>query len=170
MNIRITTLFTLSLIALFTQGAAATGPTSDSHAIERGKYLTTISGCNDCHTPGYAESDGKVPVNKWLTGSAVGFQGPWGTSYPANLRLTMSKWSEAQWLVRARRPMLPPMPWFNLREMSDQDLSSIYLFIRSLGPEGEPVPVAMGPGKPVATPYFEFVPKNLPTQVKHVKR
>jgi len=29
--------------------------------LERGKYLVTITGCNDCHTPGYAEGEGKTP-------------------------------------------------------------------------------------------------------------
>ncbi len=26
---------------------------ADDAEVERGKYLVTISGCNDCHTPGY---------------------------------------------------------------------------------------------------------------------
>jgi len=41
--------------------------------------------------------------------------------------------SEAQWLAHARREFKPPMPWFNLREMTDQDLKAIYAYVRSLG-------------------------------------
>jgi mono/diheme cytochrome c family protein len=153
-------------LALLAQTAAAAGPAHDSRVIERGKYLAKVSGCNDCHTPGYPEAAGNIPSEQWLTGSVVGFQGPWGTSYPVNLRLYVQNMSEAQWLARVHQPMRPPMPWFNLRDMADHDLVAMYRFIRSLGPAGEPAPRAAGPGEPVATPYFEFVPKNLPKLAK----
>jgi mono/diheme cytochrome c family protein len=168
MNIRPIAIAVLSSLTLLAQMASAAGPANNAKIIERGKYLAKVSGCNDCHTPGYMESGGKVATQQWLTGSAVGFQGPWGTTYPVNLRLSLHDMSEAQWLARARQPMRPPMPWFNLSAMTDQDLIAIYRFIRNLGPAGEPVPLALGPGEPVATPYFEFVPKNLPTQ--HAQR
>ncbi|HNH89570.1 MAG TPA: c-type cytochrome, partial [Thiobacillaceae bacterium] len=140
----------LSILFLATQVPALAS--DDTRAIERGKYLAKVSGCNDCHTPGYMPAEGKVPEKLWLTGSSLGFQGPWGTTYPANLRLYMDKMTEAQWLARARQPMRPPMPWFNLKEMSDKDLLALYRYVRSLGPAGEPAPLAAGPGQPVATP------------------
>ncbi len=152
----------LSSLSLLAASPAAAASGGDARVIERGKYLSKVSGCNDCHTPGYMESEGQVPENRWLTGTALGFQGPWGTSYPVNLRLYMDKMGEAQWIARARQPMRPPMPWFNLKEMSDKDLIALYRYVRSLGPAGEPAPVALAPGMPVATPYIEFVPKNLP--------
>ena len=37
----------------------------------RGKYLVQIAGCNDCHTPGYATSGGKVEEKLWLTGDQL---------------------------------------------------------------------------------------------------
>lgn len=134
---------------------------SNARIIQRGQYMVATSGCNDCHTPGYPQADGKMPVNQWLTGSPVGFQGPWGTSYPANLRVTMSKLSAEQWLQKARTPMRPPMPWFNLRDMKDDDLLAIYQFVRSLQPIGDAAPAYAAPGVAVNTPYFDFVPKNL---------
>jgi mono/diheme cytochrome c family protein len=143
---------------------------NDARAIQHGRYLAKVSGCNDCHTPGYMPAEGKVPEKLWLTGTSLGFQGPWGTTYPANLRLYMDKLTEAQWLARARQPMRPPMPWFNLKDMSDKDLVALYRYIRSLGPAGEPAPLAAGPGQPVATPYVEFVPKNLPPVAKQASR
>jgi hypothetical protein len=170
MNIRYTAFLAISSLALLGQPAAAAAPGNDSRVIERGRYLAMVSGCNDCHTPGYPEAAGKIPAEKWLTGSTVGFQGPWGTSYPVNLRLYVQNMSEAQWLARVRQPMRPPMPWFNLRDMSDRDLIAMYRFIRTLGPSGAPAPLALGPGEPVATPYIEFVPKNLPGPVKHAQR
>lgn len=130
--------------------------------VERGGYLIAISGCNDCHTPGYPESGGKVPRTNWLTGNTVGFSGPWGTTYPANLRLKVQAMTEQQWLEKARTPMRPPMPWFSLRDMTDADLLAIYAFIRDMGPGGEAAPVFAPPGQQVSTPYYEFMPKNLP--------
>jgi len=134
--------------------------------IARGRYLVATSGCNDCHTPGYPEAGGKIPQVKWLVGNAVGFQGPWGTTYPANLRLLMQGMSEQEWMKVARKPLRPPMPWFNLREMNDTDLRAMYMFIRSLGPAGKAAPKYAPPGVAVTTPYIEFVPKNLPVTAK----
>lgn len=162
MNIRNLAVAAAGGLSLLASSAWATGTDAENRLIERGKYLARVSGCNDCHTPGYMQSDGKVPVQQWLTGSDVGFQGPWGTTYPANLRLLVSDMTEAEWLQRARTPMRPPMPWFNLSSMSDRDLTALYRFVRSLGPAGAPTPKAAAPGEKVATPYFEFTPKNLP--------
>jgi mono/diheme cytochrome c family protein len=130
----------------------------DPATVARGRYLVAIGGCNDCHTPGYGERGGNVPEKEWLTGVPVGFQGPWGTTYPANLRLVINSMSEAQWLEHARRERLPPMPWFGLRAMSDADLKAVYAFVRSLGPAGVAVPAYVAPGGKVDTPYFVFVP------------
>ncbi|MEJ2391696.1 MAG: hypothetical protein P8019_09895 [Gammaproteobacteria bacterium] len=134
----------------------------DKKLLERGRYLVRIGGCNDCHTAGYAESGGKTPESQWLEGNPVGFQGPWGTTYPANLRLYMQKLSLAQWLKAARKPLRPPMPWFNLRVMPDADLHAIYAFIRQLGPAGKPAPLYVAPGHNATSPYIVFVPQNLP--------
>ena len=149
-----------AVLALGAAAAHAAGPAQDP--IERGRYLVRIGGCNDCHTDGYAQTSGKLPESEWLTGSAIGFQGPWGTSYPANLRLALSNYSEAQWLARARSEMRPPMPWFNLAAMTDDDLKAMYRYVRSLGAKGTPAPDYAAPGQAVNTPYFVFVPQNLP--------
>lgn len=132
---------------------------ADDDAVERGRYIVATSGCNDCHTAGYPESGGNVPVSEWLTGVPVGFTGPWGTSYPANLRRTAANMDEATFIARSRSELLPPMPWFSLRDMTDEDLAAIYQFIRSLGPAGEDMPAYVPPGQEVKTPYFYFVPQ-----------
>jgi mono/diheme cytochrome c family protein len=130
--------------------------------IARGQYLVRVGGCHDCHTEGYAEGGGDAPAARWLTGSSVGFQGPWGVSYPTNLRLSLQKITEAQWLAYARAPRLPPMPWYSLRDMSDEDLSAVYAFIRAMGPTGKPSPAPVAPEAVVTTPFIRFVPQNLP--------
>ena len=75
--------------------------------VKRGRYLVQIAGCNDCHTPGYPESAGKVDEKLWLTGSPLGWRGPWGTTYATNLRLVAQTMTEAQWLKRARSELRP---------------------------------------------------------------
>lgn len=93
---------------------------------------------------------------QWLTGDALGFQGPWGTTYPANLRQLMRRMSVDTWKRYARRPTRPPMPWFSLRDMSDQDLAAIYAFVRSLGPSSAKVPAYAPPGARVTTAVVKF--------------
>jgi mono/diheme cytochrome c family protein len=125
--------------------------------VDRGRYLVKIAGCNDCHTPGYAQSGGEVPEAQWLTGDALGWSGPWGTTYPANLRLVVAGMSEDEWLRRARTAKYrPPMPWFNLRDMSESDLRAAYRYIRSLGPAGEPAPAYVPPGGKLAGAAVTF--------------
>ena len=51
--------------------------------LQRGEYLSNVMGCNDCHTPGgmYGAPD----FERRLSGSEIGWQGPWGVSYGSNL-------------------------------------------------------------------------------------
>src|ERR1700743_233705 len=63
-----------------------------------GEYLVAIAGCNDCHTVGWNEAPGKVPPEQRLTGSPVGWHGPWGTSYAVNLRLLMQRLTPDAWV------------------------------------------------------------------------
>lgn len=156
-------------LAAVAAGALA-GQPGNQKMLERGRYVAATSGCNDCHTVGYPESGGKIPEMEWLTGSPVGFNGPWGTTYPANLRLLAQQLSEQQWMLRARSEMRPPMPWFSLRDMKDEDLRALYQYIRSLGAKGDMAPAYVPPGQKIATPYFEFVPKNLPKQARAEQR
>jgi mono/diheme cytochrome c family protein len=141
---------------------AGTDSMSDagSDPVKHGEYLVKITGCNDCHTPGYPEADGNIPVNDWLTGSPLGWRGPWGTTYAINLRLFMQGLSEDQWIAYARSARSrPPMPWYILRDLTDSDLVAMYKFVRYLGPAGDPMPAYVPPGKEPTGPYVEF-PSN----------
>jgi len=127
---------------------------SEKQLIERGKYVATIAGCNDCHTDGYLLNDGKTPVKEWLKGSGFGWQGPWGTTYPPNLRLFASKVTEDQWVKELKNlKRRPPMPWFNVNKMSENDKRALYHFIKSLGDPGEQAPAYIPPGQPAPMPY-----------------
>ena len=146
-----------ALLAMPALLIAAPLPTGKPGSIERGRYVVKVSGCNDCHTPGYAQRDGQVPERDWLTGDSLGWSGPWGTTYASNLRLKLAALSEAQWLHLARTARYrPPMPWFNLHAMSDGDLRAVYRYVRHLGPAGVAAPAYVPPGGAVATAVVRF--------------
>lgn len=147
----------LALMTLASGFAAAAEQDSADRLIERGRYVARVGGCNDCHTAGYAQSAGMVPEAQWLTGDRLGWRGPWGTTYPVNLRLYMDRLSEQQWMARARQlNSRPPMPWFALRDMSDDDLRGLYRFVRALGPTGESAPAFVPPGSEPIGPVVSF--------------
>jgi mono/diheme cytochrome c family protein len=145
------------LLAPVLAAAQGGGPPAKKSQIERGRYLVKIGGCNDCHTPGYIQKNGDVDEKLWLTGDKLGWSGPWGTTYATNLRQFMADKSEQQWVKHARTMTpRPPMPWFNVRAMTDADLKAIHAFTRSLGPAGEPAPAFVAPGTKPAGPVVQF--------------
>lgn len=130
--------------------------------VDAGRYLVTVGGCNDCHTPNWEQTAGNVPESEWLTGVPIGFRGPWGTTYPSNLRLLAGEMSEDAWVAMLKtRTDRPPMPWMNLNRMHEADARAVYRFIRSLGSSGTRMPAAVGPGVEPVTPYFDFEPRHM---------
>lgn len=158
--------------------------------VQRGQYLVTIGGCNDCHTPFKLGPNGPEPDmsralsghpenfpmpappkqladGPWIWAGAAtntAFAGPWGVSFARNLtpdRLTgIGIWDEAMFKKTIRtgrhwgvgRPILPPMPWQNYRQATDEDLSAIYAYLRTLKPINNEVPEAiLAPPPPVKT-------------------
>lgn len=147
-----------ALLGLCCSARPSTATTSSEFTatIARGRYLVAFGACNDCHTPGWRESDGRLPASRWLTGSNIGFRGDWGTSYPANLRLEFQALAEDQWVIAIRtRGGQPPMVWHDLRVLTPQDRHAIYTFVRSLGAAGTQVPAALPPWREPATPYID---------------
>lgn len=45
----------------------------------------------------------------------------------------------------ASRPILPPMPWFNLKELSHSDLGAIFAYLKSLPSLENQVPTPRSP-------------------------
>ena len=145
--------------------AAAADAPHATDAVQRGRYLVMIGGCNDCHTAGFAPSGGKVPESQWLLGDCLGFSGPWGTTYPANLRLRLATMDLATWKAYAHAlTTRPPMPYWALNAMSETDLEALYAYVRSLGAAGEPAPGALSPGLAANGPVVRFpaVPAPVP--------
>ena len=68
----------------------------------------------------------------------------------------MKTLGEDQWLMYVRREMRPPMPWYNLREMSERDLRAIYRYVLHLGPAGEAAPSYLPPDQEPKPPFVQF--------------
>src|SRR5262245_44380597 len=163
--------------------AAVTSPAAPAvDAVERGRYLVTVGGCNDCHTPLKMGPNGPQPDmdrmlaghpenfpiselpqsggQQWLmTAAATGtaFAGPWGVSFAANLtpdrNTGLGIWTEDMFIKTLRtgkhwgvsRNILPPMPWFNYRQMTDDDLKAVFAYLRSIKPISNHVPEPLTP-------------------------
>jgi len=128
-------------------------------SVEAGRYLVIVGSCNDCHTHNYMAEHETMPEEQWLAGSDLGFLGPWGVTYPQNLRLRAQEWTEDIWVatLQNRKERLP-MPWMNVNQMSEADARAIYRYLRSLGPYGEHAPVAVPPDQPITTQYVSIFP------------
>ncbi len=149
----LTALFT---VALSVSMSVASGE-ADKTAETRGKYIVEIGGCNDCHTSGYAENGGTTPEAQWLSGDALGYRGPWGTTYPANLRAYVGEITEDEWVAKAEvLRTRPPMPWWALNAMTQDDLRAMYRYIKSLGYIKKEVPAYVPPPGIPETPYIQW--------------
>jgi len=113
------------------RGVSVTASAAERSArVERGKYLVTMIGCGDCHTPlkmgprgpepdmthflsGHPEQMGALPAGTaqgpWLWAGAAtntAFSGPWGVSYAANLtpdrNTGLGIWTEEMFLSAIR--------------------------------------------------------------------
>jgi mono/diheme cytochrome c family protein len=97
------------------------------------------------------------PQGPWLWAGAAtntAFSGPWGISYAANLtpdkNTGLGIWTEDMFLKALRtgrhmgvsREIMPPMPWTAFRNLSDEDLKSVYAYLRTLKPVVNHVPDA----------------------------
>ena len=109
----------------------ASHPAATTNAVERGRYLVTTMGCNDCHTPWKLGERGPEPdMTRMLSGhpqamklppppalppgpwgftgtlTMTAWAGPWGISYTANLtpddETGIGAWSEQNFIQGMR--------------------------------------------------------------------
>ena len=110
------------------------------------------------------ESFPKIPVERegWVLFSMglTASVGPWGISYSANLTpddTGIGNWTYAQFETAIRkgkykglegsRPLLPPMPWQQFKNFTDQDLEAIFTYLKSIKPVNNLVPAPVSPDK-----------------------
>lgn len=104
----------------------------------------------------------KLPDGPWVwmgAGTNTAFAGPWGVSFTANLtpdkETGTGAWTADQFIATIRtgrhlgkgRPILPPMPWPMYRNMTDDDLRSIFAYLQTLTPIKNKVPAPIEPGE-----------------------
>ncbi len=112
------------------------------------------------------ETNGEIPESEWLRGSVVGWRGPWGTTYPPNLRLSVQAMTEDQWVeMLGTRVGLPPMPWPSVNHMSEADRRAVYRYLKQLGPAGEMMPAPLAPGVEPEGLWLDMDVKGLPVAV-----
>jgi cytochrome c553 len=88
------------------------------------------------------------------------FAGPWGISYAANLtpdrNTGLGIWTEDMFVRAVRtgrhmggngRPILPPMPWPNLAQQTDDDLKAIFAYLRQIPAVKNKVPDPLPPAQ-----------------------
>lgn len=105
------------------------------------------------HPEGVKMADLQLPPGHWAGSPGMtAFQGPWGKSYAANLTPDVNTglgiWTEDMFLRAIRegrhmgqsRPIMPPMPWPAFRNLSDEDLKSVFAYLKSLPPITNHVP------------------------------
>jgi mono/diheme cytochrome c family protein len=85
------------------------------------------------------------------------WSGPWGISYAMNLtpdeNTGIGSWAEETFVkalrtgrhMGASRPILPPMPWWAFRNLTDEDLKAIYAYLRTIPPVKNRVPEPVPP-------------------------
>jgi mono/diheme cytochrome c family protein len=96
---------------------------------------------------------------KWgaiTTADLTAWSGAWGTSFAANLTPDASGlagWTDSLFIATMRtgkhfgsgRPILPPMPWFSLNVLTDDDLRAVFSYLRSIKPVANMVPQPIPP-------------------------
>ena len=100
-----------------------------------------------------------APMPWAWTGAAsmTAFAGPWGISFAANLtpdqNTGLGIWTEEMFIKALRtgkhfgtaRPIMPPMPWPAHATATDEDLKSIFAYLRTLKPIANHVPDYIAP-------------------------
>ena len=148
------------------QEAAVPVAMTPEQKVSRGQYLSSVIGCNDCHTPG--SFYGSPDMTRQLSGSELGWKGPWGISFARNLTpdsTGIGSWSEDQIVTAIREgrrpdgtPLLPPMPWPTFANLTLEDAQAIAAYLKSIPAVNHPNVHAVPPGQPYAGGYLEFPP------------
>ncbi len=117
-------------------------PPPADNPIARGAYLAgPVGHCLECHTPKLA--DGRSDMSRAGMGG-MEFPGPWGVSVSRNITPHangIGGWTEAE-IVRAitqgvspsGRQLMPPMGYAYYAKLTQQDLSDLVAYLRSLPP------------------------------------
>ena len=136
--------------------------------VERGRYLVSFAGCNDCHTPGYFF--GMPDMSRMLGGSEVGFEIPGvgvfhGPNLTPDMETGLGSWTEEQIITAftaGKRPdgreLAPIMPWRAFANLTAEDKTAIAAYLKSLPPVVNKVPGPFGPNDTPTSFVMRIVP------------
>ncbi|MFQ5680372.1 MAG: diheme cytochrome c-553, partial [Gemmatimonadota bacterium] len=104
--------------------------------------------------------EGVLGPDKWggmFSSRGTAFAGAWGVSFPRNLtpdvETGLGSWTAEIFIKALRtgkdmgegRDILPPMPWWQFRQATDEDLKAIFAYLQSIEPVYNPVPDPISP-------------------------
>jgi hypothetical protein len=111
-----------------------------SDPVKRGRFLVNLIGCADCHTP---VDNHHVPIPGLEFSGGQVIHAPWGTVASANLTPDPSGipyYNEAMFIKAMRtgvvgtRELNETMPWSALSNMTDEDLTAMFAYLKTLKP------------------------------------
>lgn len=144
---------------------------ADERQVARDKYLVSVNGCNDCHTPGYFF--GKPDMSRYLGGSDVGFAIPGlGVFVGANLTpdktTGLGNWSTKQIVTALTtgktpdgRVLAPIMPWRAFSHYTKSDAYAIAPYLKSLPPVTHKVAGPFGPNEKPSVFVMTVLPPDV---------
>ena len=119
------------------------------------------------HPEGTCLTPAPAPAGTWIAAASLdqtAWSGPWGISFATNLtpdeNTGIGSWSEDTFVrslktgrhLGVARPILPPMPWPAYRHLTDDDLRSIYAYLRTIPAVHNRVPEPVPPAVSAAGP------------------
>jgi mono/diheme cytochrome c family protein len=124
--------------------------------LRRGEYLVrNVSGCLGCHSQYDEKADPPVLRSKEGTGQVLFEEGNFRVIAPnitPDQETGLGKWSDdaiaraiREGIAADGRTLFPVMPYDHFRRMSEEDLASVVVFLRSLAPAPSDLPSAKIP-------------------------
>ena len=158
----------VAFAAIATIAALGIGQARADAQLDRGKYLVSIGGCNDCHTPG--SQFGKPEMNRYLAGSNIAFEIPGlGAFVPRNLtpdkETGLGNWTAEQIataVTTGKRPdgriLAPVMPWMGYSVMTKEDAMAVAMFLKSIPAVKNAIHGPFGPSEKIPVFVDRIVP------------
>ena len=175
-------IFSLLLIMIFATSVAAS-PNEQDDQLQHGKYIASIAGCMDCHTPLKAEYQdptqysleqlqtisfnavAALDESKLLAGGRPFDLGPAGVLFTRNLtpdnETGLGAWTDDQIKVAIKtgisdegRILFPVMPYHVYSGMADADLDAVIAYLRSVNAVSNQIPESTIPTEGFPTPPY----------------
>ena len=168
------------ILAIATSAGASNQSQNDT--LQHGKYIATIAGCTDCHTPLKPEYQDPTKLNfdqlkvlafngasaadqtRLLAGGRAFDLGPAGILLTRNLtpdeQTGLGSWTDGQIRLAVKtgvdnegKVLFPVMPYHVYNSMADADLEAVITYIRSVDPISNEVPA-----RTISTEGFPSLP------------